>query len=232
MGNKLSAEDQQVIQQQSAYSAEDLKKLKEDFFAAYPSGEMTHTEFVRDNLRLRGGSEAVWEKIFKAFDQDGDGVLSVTEYLVGLHAHQNASVRQKIEWVFAVFQKDASSTLYETEMVQLFSGLINGSRSATILTPEINQILKRVDDDDAGVEIVARQLFARVDAAGKKEVNLEDFVKACENDQEIMALFDVAASSLRLDPKLHNTLEKLGLKTFGGQVAGHGSESADAPDRK
>jgi Ca2+-binding EF-hand superfamily protein len=102
----LSKDDEEKLKEMTSFTPEELAEHSKHFFDAYPTGEITKTEFVRDNKRLRGGTDEFWSAVYtRLTSKSSDGRLSVQEYIVGLQLHQHASPTEKIAWAFGVCLK-------------------------------------------------------------------------------------------------------------------------------
>jgi Inositol polyphosphate kinase/C2 domain/EF-hand domain pair len=126
-----------------------------------------------------------------------------------------------------IYDRDNDGSLSREEISSMIEMLVGSQPKAVVLTPQAAKLRQLLDDE--GPDGIAKRLFESIDADGDGAVTLDEFSAGCEKNPILMALFMEAASSLHEDPALTRTLEQLGLSTFGGQVAGHGSESADAP---
>jgi len=242
MGTGTSTLSQRDIATLSActnFSQEELTKQAEHFFAAYPTGELTKTEFVRDNVDFRGGTPAFWEKIFDNLDQDRDGKVSMQEYLTALSMHMKAPLDDRLAYVFGIFDSDGSGCLDRKEVRSLVGTLFNevqleggiGKSSARSVHPSVAALQEKVNASDPVA--VANELFDKMDRNKDGEVSLEEFVDACHSDPLIRSMFTLALESIHTaDLARHHSLTGLQVEVFSDQVAGHKGKFVSMLKRK
>lgn len=106
---------------------EDIQEIYLDFRRETKGKDkLKRNDFVRVYKNAFGESvTALANRIFDAFDEDGNGTVDFEEFLIGLSITEmspNADIASKmkrIRWAFNVYDKDRSGTIDKKEMRQI-----------------------------------------------------------------------------------------------------------------
>ena len=81
-------------------------------------GKLTKSELMAQYSKTMSISDAekVVDEILERLDQDGDGMIDYTEFLVSCHDMQKAISREQLEFAFKMFDSDGSGTITVDEI--------------------------------------------------------------------------------------------------------------------
>ena len=129
----------------------------------------------------RENGQIVADLIFTAFDKDKNGWIDFNEFIIATHCTATSSPKDKLHWVFQMYDKDKSQTIQLGEMVELFGTLY------------LNEGLEK----DLAVDR-AMAIFSTLDINNDGDVTEEEFVRGCLEDEDLVR----ALSDKSSDPPL------------------------------
>ena len=94
--------------------------------------------------------------------QDQNGWIDFNEFIIATHCSATSSPKDKLHWVFQMYDKDKSKTIQLGEMVELFGTLY------------LNEGLEK----EAAVDR-AMAIFSTLDINNDGDVTEEEFVRGC-----------------------------------------------------
>ena len=156
------------------FSLRNLAILRKEFQeAAKISGEpssLENAEFkaVLDAHAIDWRSEVIFDRIFQTFDTAGDNCISYDEFICGLSALTADTPREKLEFVFNIFDVDGTGSINQEEMFLVLKAWFSGEY-----------------DDTAAQEFVA-QVFANSDKDKSGSLSLREFISAALTFKPIM----------------------------------------------
>lgn len=143
---------------------------------------MTRKEFeqIYKNFFKEGDATRFATHVFRTFDKDGNGSIDFREFICGLSITCHGTKEDKLRWAFNMYDIDGSGTITEDELVEIIKSIYNmmtgteeGRKEAEAQEPP---------------EVLAAQLFQRMDEDGDGEVTIEEFVEAAKDDPTILKL--------------------------------------------
>ena len=163
-----------MLEKKVSLSKEEIAKSYDDFMALCPTGEMTKTQFMKD----QGGVLA--ESLFRVFDEDNSGKLDFTEYMLASNCTSLSQPEEKLNWIFNVFDEDGGGSIDIDEVIKMVIGLTNMGGVETdkeVLLACVQDILEAVDADRDGD--ITREEF--VDNALKSNFIRNLLEEGCQN---------------------------------------------------
>lgn len=183
-----------------------LTRMRAAFDTKGASGTVSLEEFT-DILASLGLGSLPADKLFDAFDENGDGRVDRNEFVRGMHALCAGSERG-VRMYFQIFDEDSSESITREELVNLLR---------LLPAPEVD-----ADNDDEVQAQVQRydSLFDRLDADGSGTISFEEFKVAALKERLLAdAFFGVASAAVT--PKAGDAA--------GGAGGGEGRGSDAAP---
>ena len=113
---------------------------------------------------------AVTPLLFSALSPPGRATIDLANLDSLLAVDSEDRLRQRLTWLFRMFDRDGSATLTLAEMVEVFSSLY--------ITEGLDQ--------DAAVDR-AEEIFSALDEDLDGEVSCEEFVRGCLEDRQLVA---------------------------------------------
>ena len=110
---------------------------------------------------------------FDEFDVDKNDKIDYNEFILARHSIANSSARQKLSWIFQMFDVDRSGTIELGEVVQIFATLYN------------NEGLETGMGVDRAVE-----LYGVLDVDNNGEVTEREFIQLCLEDEDLVKVLN------------------------------------------
>jgi len=148
------------------FTPDDLSLIKQAFEKNAKESEQRDvlpgfTEFQNTMVEL-GYSKLPLERLFKLFDEDGDGVIDKRELLAGLAALQGPD-SHSIKFCFDVYDLDGSGEIDKDELLGILSMAISNSQ---------------MDPEKISTELV--EAFEQIDMNGDGVISYQEFKNACK----------------------------------------------------
>eukprot|EP00794_Sanderia_malayensis_P006766 gene6766-7527_t len=180
--SKLTAENLTHLRQCTAFSDRELDKWYKGFMKDCPSGKMTKKEFeqIYKNFFKAGDATKFATHVFRTFDKDGNGSIDFREFICGLSITCHGTKEDKLRWAFNMYDIDGSGTITEDELVEIIKSIykmMSGTEEG-----------RKEAEDQEPPDVLAAQLFQRMDEDGDGEVTIEEFVEAAKDDPTILKL--------------------------------------------
>jgi len=122
------------------------------------------------------GTPKNFEALFDGFDTDGDGVISLKEFVLLIHVMSDKSPEEKIEWAFKTYDENKDGFINAEEMKRYV---------ATVC-----EMMKREGDGVALAEAVLSKLDENQDG----KVSHEEAMNACVSDEELLRLLNLSVN--------------------------------------
>ncbi|XP_069484203.1 guanylyl cyclase inhibitory protein-like isoform X4 [Ambystoma mexicanum] len=134
----------------------ELHEWYRKFVQECPSGLITLHEFRRQFCDCTVGNESseYAEQIFRALDNNGDGIVDFREYVTAISLLVQGTPEDKLRWSFKLYDKDRDGAITRPEMLEIMQAVYKMSVAASLtrvnpLTAEecTNRIFIRLDKD-------------------------------------------------------------------------------------
>jgi len=122
------------------------------------------------------GTPKNFEALFEGFDTDGDGVISLKEFVLLIRVMSDDSPEDKIKWAFKTYDENKDSHIDADEMKRYV---------ATVC-----EMMKRDGDGEELAETVMKKLDANQDG----KISQEEAMQACITDEEILRLLNLSVN--------------------------------------
>ena len=115
----------------------------------------------------------ITDYVFRCFDEDGNGSLDFSEFLIAYSITSMGDPKQKLEFVFSFYDKDHNGAIEEEEFLKVIQAMyeFRGKNKKTY-PPE-----KCVKD-----------IFDFMDKDGDRKINRQEFIEGCMMNQQILDL--------------------------------------------
>lgn len=122
------------------------------------------------------------DRIFRLFDQDGNGVIDFKEFVKGLNVFaQTASQEEKLRFSFAIYDFDGNGYISQEELYRL----LEASLFENDLSLSEEQLYELVE-----------ATFAEVDEDRDGSIGFEDYKKLCQRFPSIISSMTITAPIL------------------------------------
>merc|ERR1711988_1149344 len=138
-------------------SEEQVLAAYDSFYAKYPSGEITQTQFVEQST-----AGIISESLFRVFDEDKSGELSFYEFLQANSVTKLNTPEDKLNWIFTAFDTDGEGTIDVDEIRDIVIGLFR---------------LAGIEEDDDLITVCVSDIRDAVDEEGDGDISKDEFVK-------------------------------------------------------
>jgi len=122
------------------------------------------------------GTPKNFEALFDGFDTDGDGVISLKEFVLLMRVMSDESPADKIKWAFTTYDENKDGLIDAEEMKRYV---------ATVC-----EMMKREGDGEKLAEEVMRKLDANQDG----KISHEEAMNACVTDDELLGLLNLSVN--------------------------------------
>eukprot|EP00007_Cunea_sp_BSH-02190019_P000520 CAMPEP_0174238350 /NCGR_PEP_ID=MMETSP0417-20130205/11078_1 /TAXON_ID=242541 /ORGANISM="Mayorella sp, Strain BSH-02190019" /LENGTH=785 /DNA_ID=CAMNT_0015317179 /DNA_START=263 /DNA_END=2617 /DNA_ORIENTATION=+ len=176
-----------------------VNKLKKEFMDASGGlGSLSHEAFVKVMRGVRDSDTPVlteWkleeethdiflEKLFAAFDTDGNGLVDFQEYLCGLSTLCSDDFEAKLQFTFQIYDVDGDGYITEKELHQMLRAT---SRLYELDESEDSKVADAIDTFLRGLE------FCNHNEAGEGVLNMQQFKLLALSDPVVTALFALSS---------------------------------------
>lgn len=157
---KLSQSDIDLITTNTAFSPSEIQDLYKCFkkLDKDNSGELDRGEFRnlwKTKFAIKGVTSSQIDNYFDAFDTDGSGTISFTEFASALGILGPGTKEEKLKYIFNVYDNDKNGVLTSNELdeivKQMYSVSFAVGRSAEKDSSFIRALVKKLDVDGDGV---------------------------------------------------------------------------------
>jgi len=138
-------------------SEEQVLAAYDEFYAKYPSGEITQTQFIEQS-----SAGIIAESLFRVFDEDKSGELSFYEFLQANSVGTLNTPEEKLNWIFTAFDTDGGGSIDVDEIRDIVIGLFR---------------LAGIEEDDDLVTVCVSDIRDAVDEEGDGDISKDEFVK-------------------------------------------------------
>ena len=153
MAATLPQSDFTILSLRTNLSEKQIEKKYKEFILEYPSGFLTKQEFIQTFKDANWKTKEIACDIFTMFDEDESNTMDFPEFVIAEAAVTLASPREKLSWIFNVFDKDGGGIIDHKEMRDVVLGLFTmaGIRiNEDILADRLKEMLEAIDMDGDG----------------------------------------------------------------------------------
>ena len=178
--SKISKEDISFLTNNTQYSSEEVFEWFSAFQRDCPSGKLSPEKFIKMYAKFfpAGNSEAFCEHVFRIFDSDKNGVIDFKEFLLAIDVSSGKSPRKKLEWAFKAYDVNGNGVISKEEMEEVVGALFKMLSSQTL-----KDLQSKIAEKSA-------QIFATMDIDKDGVITQEEFMAACEKDDQVMELLN------------------------------------------
>lgn len=174
--SNLTEQDIQFIMSNTDFTREKIVTWHEDFLKQCPDGKLRKPEFVKFYKNLIPGDQSpdedsYCEMVFQAFDADNNNYIDYPEFLISFWIRAKGSLRDKIDWLFNIYDTDRSNYLSQIELYRMFRLLFS---------------VKNIKDDPYEK---TKSLFDAVDRSKDNRITRQEFIAGLTNDENLRNLF-------------------------------------------
>lgn len=119
--------------------------------------------------------DMIMDGVFRTFDKDNDGFLSVKEWIAGLSVLLRGTLDEKMKYCFTVYDLNSDGYISRDEMFHLLRNS---------LTRQPNE-----EDPDEGIKDLVEITLKRMDHDHDGKLSLMDFVKAVKEENLLLEAF-------------------------------------------
>jgi len=148
--------------------------------------EMSRKQFTK-TLTLKYPDEFA-DLIFDTFDTDGNGTMSLSEFLVYMGLSSGGSLEQKLQGSFMLFDKDHNGELERSEVIGCFQTLLHSSLYKHYVETHGGKKPKSLSLSDAQkneISTIVGELFDNLDSDKNGTIDMQEFVDGFKNHPEL-----------------------------------------------
>jgi len=126
--------------------------------------------------------------IFETFDTDGNGSMSLNEFLVYMGLSSGGSLEQKLQGSFMLFDKDHNGELERDEVINCFLTLLYSSLYKREMEANHGAKPKGItisEKQKMEITTVVNEIFTSIDTDGNGTIDIEEFVQGFSSHPEL-----------------------------------------------
>jgi len=167
----MPSDDLEWMVNHTGYNEQDVKLLCLGFSLEYPMGGISRPEF--EKMFTKKLSDVA----FTTLDADGSGYLDLREFLLAMQLVGARTPEDKLEWAFRQYDCDNSGELDQKEMSLAYKSIYQMLNSIGVIPS---------GDPAEKAEIIFREIDINHDGF----LTLDEFLRGCRKDEELMSLLD------------------------------------------
>ena len=153
MGEDESKKATQSLAIRSNLSNDEIRLKNEEFLLKYQSGFLTKQQFLETFKQANWKTIEIARDIFDMFDEDESNTMDFMEYIMASDAVSLVSPKEKLNWIFNVFDKDGGGSIDHSVLRDVVLGLFTMAGikiHEDILLDRLNEMLEAIDADGDG----------------------------------------------------------------------------------
>ncbi|XP_069822004.1 guanylyl cyclase inhibitory protein-like [Dendropsophus ebraccatus] len=168
----------------------ELHEWYRKFVQECPSGLITLHEFRKYFCDCTVGSDSseYAEQIFRALDNNGDGIVDFREYVTAISMLANGTPEDKLKWSFRLYDKDNDGAITRSEMLDIMKTVYKMSVAASIA--KVNPL---------SAEECTNRIFIRLDKDHDAIISLQEFVDGSLDDDWIREMLECDLSTVEIE---------------------------------
>lgn len=118
---RLTPSELEELRRNTKFSMKELTQFYEEFLTEFPDGNIRKEQFVQLYQRMmpHGNAKAFAENIFRAYDQDGNGLVDFQEFMRTMSVTSKGTISEKLEWAFQMYDKDGDGYITMEESIDI-----------------------------------------------------------------------------------------------------------------
>ncbi|KAM5169954.1 guanylyl cyclase inhibitory protein [Mantella aurantiaca] len=167
----------------------ELHEWYRTFVQECPSGLMTLHEFRQHFCDFTVGerSSEYAEQIFRALDNNGDGIVDFREYVTAISMLAHGTPEDKLKWSFKLYDKDGDGAITRSEMLEIMKAVYKMSVTANLT--KINPMT---------AEECTNRIFIRLDKDHNAIISLQEFVDGSLDDDWVREMLECDLSTVEI----------------------------------
>ncbi|KAF7490550.1 Kv channel-interacting protein 4 [Sarcoptes scabiei] len=118
--------------------------------------------------------------VFNTFDPDRTGIVTFTDFVIGLSVLFRGTVQDKLKWVFSLYDVNCDGIISKDDLSRVIISVYDLLGKSVY--PQV---------DEATYKHHIDRVFKKFDLNNDGLVTYEVFMEACQKDQELLQSFDV-----------------------------------------
>uniref|UniRef100_A0A5K3FML4 Neurocalcin homolog n=1 Tax=Mesocestoides corti TaxID=53468 RepID=A0A5K3FML4_MESCO len=198
---KLKSEVLDELTRSTPFNEEEIHRWYHGFVKDCPSGQLTVDDFQRIYSALFSNPNALASNgdcygdpgpfaglVFRAFDQNGDGVVEFRDIITTLNIIGTGNdEEQRLRWAFHVYDLDGDGYISRGEMLHVVKAIYK------MIGPTV--ISRVMPADESTPEQRTHRLFALMDRDGDDRISLDDFMEGVYADPEVLAFLQAPTTT-------------------------------------
>ncbi|KAI8521257.1 hypothetical protein Bbelb_010110 [Branchiostoma belcheri] len=154
------------------------------FYQDVPDGKLSEDEFVEyfGNFYINaneGSKKTLARQIFKAFDRNDNGYVSLREYLLAMSTLLRGDTLEKLEWSFILFDLDGDGMVSKEDM-----------EGVLLLYNDLRTNKEAGNTDEELAAIVDRE-FRLIDRTGKGRLGKRQFIDGVSRSYRLLGIMPI-----------------------------------------
>uniref|UniRef100_A0A3Q0SYQ4 Calaxin n=1 Tax=Amphilophus citrinellus TaxID=61819 RepID=A0A3Q0SYQ4_AMPCI len=123
-------------------------------------------------------------RVFRTFDKDNDGIVSVKEWIEGLSVFLRGTLEEQIKYCFSVYDLNGDNAISREEMFHML-------KNSLIRQPS-------EEDPDEGIKDLVEIVLKKMDYDHDGKASFEDFKKAVKDENLLLEAFGTCLPDSRV----------------------------------
>ncbi|XP_067255468.1 Kv channel-interacting protein 1b isoform X2 [Chanodichthys erythropterus] len=165
------------LEAQTNFTKQELQVLYRGFKNECPSGVVNEETFKHIYAQFfpHGDASTYAHYLFNAFDTGNNGSIKFEDFVMGLSTLLRGTVRDKLEWTFHLYDINKDGFINKEEMTEIVRAIYDMMGKYTYPALKGDVPKQHVDT-----------FFEKMDKNKDGVVTLEEFVLACQEDENMM----------------------------------------------
>jgi Ca2+-binding EF-hand superfamily protein len=196
MGNSISQDEIESLQEETSLSGEQIKLLSKEFSKVSDRrGNVSKENFKKIVQKVFGSdNSALVTSVFKMFDTDGSGAIDFREFVLGLSYLHSNRLEDVVELTFRCLDLNGDGSITKAEMrecfqlqqrITKFSNLKAGGGQIAGMDSMRGQF-----SEGARAAGEADVIFEKMDTNGDGSITKDEFLAALQSDPQLKAKFE------------------------------------------
>ena len=168
----LRQEDIAALAKSSGLDEIQVKQSFDAFVAKHPGEKMRHGQIRSEDLRdmmakamPKKDASKMEKHVFRMYDTNTDGYVDFNEFMLTFFIMSDGTPEDVLKLIFRMFDVNSDGTITQKEMTKLIKDMYD--------------LLKEEDPNLPARDLVAKSVFAEMDADKDGKVTVDEFVIAC-----------------------------------------------------